>query len=216
MGPLIAAGISAGVGLLSSLFSDDDEQSKAYKDLLGRIKQIQGYSKSEIDSSVNDYNKAGRATLADAANNYAIGNNQRQGMLNASVAKMIPNIAGLGAQRKAQMLDFNKDLEVKKLSMEGQAIQGLSSDSTQDTILSATSMGLQGYQIGSQIENMNKLTDSIANMNNGLGGEKPPLASNFIDKSVQTVGLNDWLKKYKSYSKQSVPNMRSTSYDIPM
>jgi Zn-dependent oligopeptidase len=189
MTPLLMGGISTGVGLLSNLFKDDDEQSNAYKSLLSRIKQIQGYSKAEVDSSVNDYNKAGRTAIADTMNNYAIGGVGRQNMQNAAVAKMLPQISMLGTQRKNQMLDFNKELEVKKLAMEGQAIQGLSSDSTQDTILSAAGMGLQGFQIGTQLESLNSISGSLVDSNQSTWDKMNKQDKDVFSKKIGALKL---------------------------
>lgn len=150
---LIGAGAGMALGAIGSLFSDESEQTVASKALLNKIRQIQGYSRAEINNSVNQYDRAGRTALADTMNNYAIGSASKQGMMNAAVAKMVPTISMLGANRANQMLDYNKNLEVQKLQMEGGAIGGLDSDSAQDDFFSIIGMGLQGAQLGNTIAN---------------------------------------------------------------
>ena len=162
-GGLIGGAIGLGTGLLSMLFSGESEQSKAMKDLIAKIKQVQGYSRAEIDNSASQYDKAGQSAIMQTANDIAIGAVGRQNAQNAMVARMVPTVAMMGANRRANMEDYNKNLEIQKLQMEGQAIQGLSQDTPQQNFLTTVGLGIKGFQLGTQVDDLNRANEPISN-----------------------------------------------------
>ena len=160
-GGVVGGAIGLGTGLLSMLFSGESEQSKAMKDLIAKIKQVQGYSRTEIEQSANQYDKAGRTAIMQTANDTAVGAIGRQNAQNAMVARMVPTVAMMGANRRANMEDYNKNLEVEKLQMEGQAIQGLSQDTPQQNFLTTVGLGIKGMQLGMQYDDLNRANAPI-------------------------------------------------------
>lgn len=148
IGTAVGAGVGLLTGLVGGLFSDESEQTKAVRDLMQRLKQIQGYTRAEIERSASSFDRAGTTAIASAANNYAIGARGKQNFTSAAVARMLPQVSMLGAQRRAQMEDYNEQLEFKKIQGEASLVGGLDSDSPQDDFLTTMGLAIQGAQIG--------------------------------------------------------------------
>lgn len=148
IGTAIGAGAGALVGLISSLFSGDSEQSDFTKRLMDQIDKVQGYSKSQINRSVATFNRAGATAIAGAANDYAVGAAGRQNFVNAAVAKMLPSVAMLGAQRQAKMEDYNEELPLVKIRAKAGLLGGLNPDTPQEDFLSLSSLALSGAKTG--------------------------------------------------------------------
>lgn len=153
-----AIGTGTGVltGLASQLFSGESEQDKALKDIIARIKGLQGYSEQEMERSVSDFSKAGNVSVLSLANTLAYSGSKRQNLLNTATANLVPQVAFEGIKQKYNMLAYNKGLEQNKLSMELSAIQGLDDSTAQEDFFATLGLGLQGGQIGTQIDDLLK------------------------------------------------------------
>lgn len=214
-GGAIGAGAGALIGAISSLFSSESDQSKEIKALIEKLKALQGYSKSEINSSVNNINRAGTTSVANAANTYALGASGRQNFLNAALPKAVAQVSLMGAERQAKMEDYNKNLEFQKITGQASLASGLDTDTPQQDFLSIAGLALQGLQIGSKFDQPSdypedplKFAASTETMNNrflegsngvggfnSLGNPNVPSLANLFSK-VPPVNTDwSWISK---------------------
>lgn len=198
-GTAIGAGAGVLTGLLSSLFGTDSEQSRATKDLMKRINDLQGYTQSDMSRDASSINRAGTTTMTNAANMFALGSGGRQNFMNASMGKVVEGEAQQGNQRMFQMEDYNKQLESKKLEMQSSLIGGLNPDTGQENFLSTMNMGMKGMSMGMEFDKspLNNFTQSTTTDPNGTYAHDPggfnvnSINSNPISTSLSKLGTDE-------------------------
>ncbi|MDP4194806.1 MAG: hypothetical protein Q8940_07145, partial [Bacteroidota bacterium] len=141
---LIGAGVSAGTGLLSSLFSGDSERTQALKKLRDKINSIQALTRGQIQDDLSSIDRSAKTVVTGTLNQTALSTAGRQNATASILASLAPSLAQARTQRDQQLNDYNRNLPFQKAQMEAGIDSQLDSDTPQQNVMNILGLGLQG------------------------------------------------------------------------
>lgn len=141
---LIGAGVSAGTGLFSSLFSGDSERTQALKKLRDKINSIQALTRGQIQDDLSSIDRSAKTMVTSTLNQAALSTAGRQNATASILASLAPSLAQARTQRDQQLNDYNRNLPFQKAQMEAGIDSQLDSDTPQQNVMNILGLGMQG------------------------------------------------------------------------